>query len=46
MMNRFPLLWDILEAIIVILVLMAATAGVMYACGFILSIFVRWLIGA
>ena len=45
MRNRFPLLGDILEAIIVILVLMAVTAGVMYACGFILFIFVRWLIG-
>lgn len=39
------LLRDILEAIIVILVLMAVTAGVMYACGFILFIFVHWLIG-
>ena len=39
------LLRDILEAIVVILMLMAVTAGVMYACGFILFIFVRWLIG-
>lgn len=45
MRNRFPILGDILEAIIVILVLMAATAGVMYACGFILFIFVHWLFG-
>lgn len=46
MRNRFPLLWDILEAIVVVLVLIAVTAGAMYACGFILFIFVRWLIGA
>lgn len=45
MRNRFPLLGDILEAIVVVLVLMAATAGAMYACGFILFIFARWLIG-
>lgn len=45
MRNRFPLLGDILEAIFIILVLMAATAGVMYACGFVLFIFVQWLIG-
>jgi hypothetical protein len=44
MRNRFPLLWDILEAIVVVLALMVATAGVMYACGFVLYIFVRWLI--
>jgi hypothetical protein len=45
MKDWFLLLRDILEAIIVVLVLMAVTAGVMYACGFILFIFVRWLIG-
>ena len=45
MKDLFLLLRDILEAVIVVLVLMAVTAGVMYACGFILFIFVRWLIG-
>lgn len=45
MRNKFPLLWDILEAIFVILVLMAVTAGVFYACGFVLFIFVHWLFG-
>jgi len=44
MRNRFPLLWDILEAIALILALIVATAGIMYACGFVLFIFVRWLI--
>lgn len=45
MRNKFPLLCDILEAIFVVLLLMALTAGIMYACGFALFIFFRWLIG-
>ena len=44
MRNRFPLLGDMLEAIFIILVLMAVTAGVFYACGFILFIFARCLL--
>lgn len=45
MRNRFPLLWDILEAIVLVLVLTVLGAGIMYACGFILFIFARWLLG-
>ena len=45
MRNRFLLLRDILEAVVLVLALIAFTAGIMYACGFILFIFARWLIG-
>lgn len=45
MRNRFPLLGDILEAVVLVLALIALGVGIMYACGFILFIFARWLLG-
>jgi len=43
--DKFPALFDVIEAVVIIILLVTMLAGVVSICGFLLFIFFHWLLG-